>query len=112
MTKSEIENKIAKYHRCIGETVTRNHIVADPVYMFPFVRELTNLILSESTQSVSEGDVEKVMRDAFNEVLDDYAPKQPNGSIERKIGLVVGATIIAKTLSYLQSTKDSREVKE
>ena len=47
--------------------------------------------------------IEKIMRETFDEVLDEHAPKQPDGSIERKIGLVVGATIIAKTLQYLNS---------
>lgn len=51
---------------------------------------------------ISKEQLEKVMRDAFNEVLDEHAPKQPEGSEERAVGLVVGGMIIAKTLEYVE----------
>lgn len=60
---------------------------------------------------ISKEQLEKVMRDAFNEVLDEHAPKQPGGSKERAVGLVVGGMIIAKTLEYVEgvASKDNAE---
>lgn len=45
-----------------------------------------------------ETKIREIMVRHFEDALDKEAPKQPNGSIERKVGLAVGSWIIAKSL--------------
>ena len=55
--------------------------------------------------------IEEIMMRHFDDIIDKEAPKQPNGSSERKLALMIGSHIIAKSIPNIVTLIQDREKK-